>query len=211
MRSKQGIVAVATCFAMAVGGLTAEAAPAKTKASSHHAKPKKHAKKKHARRCKILLVNGVHRCKGEHSRTSASSTRPVINITINNVQPAHTDAATPTTPATPTRQTVLQQILAAIPGASKHDADRLRDAANKLTESLSSDKPLDKEKDAVRKLLELQRDGTALPVHDWINTLVGDARSLASAGNAGELAKGDAERTAGRADSAIDHYKKAMH
>ena len=170
MRSKQGLVALTTCLAMATGGLTAEAAPAQTKAPTRHTKK---TTKKHAKRCKILLVNGVHRCKGEHARrTSASSTRPVVNVTINNITP-QTQAATPATvvPAATGRQAVLNAILAAIPGASKHDADRLRDVAKKLTDSIASGK-LDKQKDVVHKLLELQGDKNAtIPaatVQGWI-------------------------------------------
>src|SRR4051812_37045939 len=105
MRSKQGLLALLTCSAVAMGGLATETAVAKSAAPKH---AKKSAKK--AKRCKILMVNGVHRCKGEHARkttSSNSSTAPaapapvVNNVTINNVDNPPVPAPAPAVAATP--------------------------------------------------------------------------------------------------------------
>src|SRR4051812_49956449 len=95
MRNKQGLLALLTCSAVAMGGLateTAVAKPAPAKAAKKAVKKKKSTKK--SKRCKLLLVNGVHRCKGEHARKTVSSNStsapaapaPVVNnVTINNI------------------------------------------------------------------------------------------------------------------------------
>src|SRR5690349_7866315 len=100
MRTKQGLVALLSCSAVAFGGIAADTAAAKT--TVHHKATKKSAKK--SKRCKILLVNGIHRCKGEHALkkvSSNSSTAPtapaVVNVTINNNPPAPVPA--PAAPA----------------------------------------------------------------------------------------------------------------
>jgi hypothetical protein len=96
MRTKRGLIALLTCSAVAMGGLAVESAAAKPAAPA-----------KHAKRCKILLVNGIHRCKGEHAlkkiSSSSSTTAPaapapvVTNVTINDIHnsPAPVPASTP--------------------------------------------------------------------------------------------------------------------
>src|SRR5690242_3951341 len=71
VRTKQGLVALLSCSAVAFGGIAADTAVAKT--TVHHKATKK------SKRCKLLLVNGVHRCQGEHAikkTSSNSSTAP---------------------------------------------------------------------------------------------------------------------------------------
>jgi hypothetical protein len=107
MRTKKSAVAVATCLAVAMTGFTVDGAAA-AKTPAKHAKK---AKKKARKRCTIVLVNGIHRCKGEHVVKASSSNSaspapaaPVINnITINNVDnPPPAPAPAPAAPATAT-------------------------------------------------------------------------------------------------------------
>jgi hypothetical protein len=94
-------------------------------------------------------------------------------------------------PPRTTKQTVRNEIAAAIPTATrKQDADRLRDAVKKLDESLDPDlwiddyhpdpkdgqKVFDRERDAVHKLIEIQRDKNSqfddTTLQGWIDDIV---------------------------------------
>src|SRR3954452_20393489 len=97
------------------------------------------------------------------------------------------DSAPPRT----SKQTVRDEIAAAIPTATrKQDADRLRDALKKLDESLDpalwvddyhpqpkgGEKVFDRERDAVHKLVEIQNDKNSQfddsTLEGWINDIV---------------------------------------
>ena len=107
MRTKSGFIALIACSAVAVGGPLAETAAARTAAPAKHAKKARKSAKK-SKRCRIVFVNGIHRCKGEHARKTVSSNSisapaapaPVVNnVTINNIDnppaPAPAPAAAP--------------------------------------------------------------------------------------------------------------------
>jgi hypothetical protein len=100
---------------------------------------------------------------------------------------AMADSAPPRT----TKQTVRDEIAAAIPGATrKQDADRLSDAVKRLDESLDPDlwiddyhpqpkggeKVFDRERDAVHKLMEIRNDKNSQfddsTLEGWINDIV---------------------------------------
>jgi hypothetical protein len=108
MRTKQGALALLTCSAVALGGLAVESAAARTVAPVKHAKKSTKKSAKKSKRCKIVLVNGIHRCKGEHARktiSSNSSTAPaapapvVNNVTINNIDNPPAPVPAPAAPA----------------------------------------------------------------------------------------------------------------
>jgi hypothetical protein len=94
-------------------------------------------------------------------------------------------------PPRTTKQTVRDEIVAAIPGAPrKQDADRLRDAVKKLDDSLAPDlwvddyrvdpkkghQVFDREGDAVQKLIQIQNDKKSqfddATLQGWIDDLV---------------------------------------
>jgi hypothetical protein len=113
------------------------------------------------------------------------------------------------------KQDVLDQVNATLAGASKHDADKLKDVSKKLTDALmpsnwidashlvakGGDHVFDDQKDAVGKLLDLLKDkNTQIPaatLQGWIDSLVAADSVLAQteitdATNAG----GDAKKLA---------------
>jgi nitrous oxidase accessory protein NosD len=129
-----------------------------------------------------------------------------------------TAAPCPVPPPTPPRamkQAVLDQVNAAIPGASKHDADKLKDVSKKLTDSLTpsnwidgshlvpkrGDHVFDDEKDAVHTLMDMQKDkNTQIPsatLQSWIDQLVSADQTLAQTEiNDATTAGGDAKKLA---------------
>jgi hypothetical protein len=109
---------------------------------------------------------------------------------------------------------------AAIPGASKHDADKLRDVSKKLTDSLTpsnwidashlvpkrGDHVFDDEKDAVHTLMDMQKDkNTQIPsatLQSWIDQLVSADQTLA------QTEINDATTTGGDAKKLADAQKE---
>ena len=137
-----------------------------------------------------------------------------------------------------TKQAVLDGIRTALASASKDDADKLREAARKLSDALtpgywtdanhpSSKRVFEDEKQAVQALGELLKDRDSqiadATLQGWIDSLVGLDRAMASlaihdaaAGDshqlgeaAEELARGDSEAAKGHLDAALEHYGNA--
>ena len=129
----------------------------------------------------------------------------------------------------------LAQANALLPGASKQDADRLKDVVKKLNDSLASalwvdpnhltsphgEKVFSSEKDAVGKLMDMIKKGDipAATLQGMIDKLVHADRILAEDAIAAsgspqkiaqaqdELAKAADEVTKGHFDASIDHYR----
>ena len=135
------------------------------------------------------------------------------------------------------KQDTLAQAIALLPGATKQEADRLRDVIKKLNDSLDpslwvdgnhvsrkhGDKVFSSEKDAVGKLVDLIRKGS-LPdatLQGMIDKLVHADRILAEGAIAGssdahktaeaqeELVRAADDALHGRFGDAIEHYRNA--